>query len=550
MSNQQSNIHPLAFFLVTLLLAPLAMPPAVASDSLSEHRIDLTGQQIRVHSTLQAGDSGLVLRRSADGDCQASAEIVDLSIRDSRGEPLEWQVTDTASLAVETTRSNESISLSYRLRLPANARTRMDRDFAILDLQDWLLLPDAPAQPGHHVALQLPGDWPHSLAALERHGQHGFVAQHRQQLWSSPIIAGNMLRYRFEIDGQRYELVNLPDNDLWNGEQVMADLQRLLHSHQSAFSLRFDSQSRYLLINLFDETQPLASWPNASVIGTSVWSQRDPQAYPLWLQQAGRGVLQSHLPRIGPDSLRRGLVDYFSALQARRAGLLDHQSYLETLARQLQHSPNNATAFAQSSCQQTPEMPDVASVMILDASIRQFSEGAHSLDSLLNRPSPQTVQSAPGSLALHLAGLSQSPQLAQWLRQYPAEALPLESALHGLGLKLRRPIAEPRAWLGVPVENQGGRLFVAPLKGQEHNTELQAGDELLALDGYRVSADQWRSRLRLMEPGDQTVLLYARRDEIRQLSLTLVSRPSSQWRLTPLDDDQARQRNNDWMDGR
>lgn len=526
------------------------MPGALASDTFSEHRIDLTGQQIKVQSSLHTGDLGLVLRRSADGHCQASAEIVDLSIRDSQGEPLNWQVTDTASLAVETTEDNQRISLSYRLRLPANARTRMDRDFAILDLQDWLLLPDAPARTGHRIELQLPGDWPHSLAALERRGQHGFVAQHRQQLWSTPIIAGSMLRYRFEIDGQRYELVNLPDNDLWDGEQVMSDLQRLLQRHQSTFSLRLDSQSRYLLINLFDQNQALTSWPNASVIGTSVWSQRDPNAYSLWLQQAGRGVLQSQLPRIGPDSLHRGLVDYFSALQARRAGLIDHQSYLDILAKQLQDSPNHSTAFAQTSCAQQPDSSDVASIMVLDASIRQFSEGAHSLDSLLNRPSPQTVQSAPGSLALHLAGLSQSPQLAQWLHQYPTEALSLEGALHGLGLKLRRPIAEPRAWLGVPVENQGGQLFVAPLQGQEHGTELQAGDELLAMDGYRVSADQWRARLRLMEPGDQTVLLYARRGEIRQLTLSLATRPSSQWRLTPLDDDQARQRNNDWMDGR
>ena len=57
------------------------------------------------------------------------------------------------------------------------------------------------------------------------------------------------------------------------------------------------------------------------------------------------------------------------------------------------------------------------------------------------------------------------------------------------------------------------------------------GDEILAIDDYRVEAAEWPDRLKQYAPGDHIELLIARRDRLRRLPIELAEEPKDQWQL-------------------
>jgi len=60
---------------------------------------------------------------------------------------------------------------------------------------------------------------------------------------------------------------------------------------------------------------------------------------------------------------------------------------------------------------------------------------------------------------------------------------------------------------------------------------VQVGDELIALDGYRISAEQWPERVGLLHVGDQVSVLGSRRGKILELPLKVL--PESAEASTP-----------------
>ncbi len=58
-----------------------------------------------------------------------------------------------------------------------------------------------------------------------------------------------------------------------------------------------------------------------------------------------------------------------------------------------------------------------------------------------------------------------------------------------------------------------------------------AGDEILALDGYRVKPSDSRKRLQQYDPGDEVKVLVARRQKLLTLRVSLGRRPPDSWQL-------------------
>jgi predicted metalloprotease with PDZ domain len=56
-------------------------------------------------------------------------------------------------------------------------------------------------------------------------------------------------------------------------------------------------------------------------------------------------------------------------------------------------------------------------------------------------------------------------------------------------------------------------------------------DEILAIDDYRVHADQLAGRLGAYRPGDKVSLLVARLDHLLRLDTTLGAEPPNRWKL-------------------
>jgi predicted metalloprotease with PDZ domain len=97
----------------------------------------------------------------------------------------------------------------------------------------------------------------------------------------------------------------------------------------------------------------------------------------------------------------------------------------------------------------------------------------------------------------------------------------------GLAVEWRPDPKASQAWLGLRVRTESGRLKIATVlaDGPAWGSGLSAGDELLAIDGFRVEESSLDDRLRDYKAEDAVRLAVFRRDELIEIPLTLGGRP-------------------------
>lgn len=91
----------------------------------------------------------------------------------------------------------------------------------------------------------------------------------------------------------------------------------------------------------------------------------------------------------------------------------------------------------------------------------------------------------------------------------------------------------PRAYLGIETTAADGlaKVTVVRADGPAHVAGVQVGDLLVALNGRRVRADELKARLRECLPGAEATLSLLRRDQLRELRLTLLGKPDVKHKL-------------------
>jgi predicted metalloprotease with PDZ domain len=85
--------------------------------------------------------------------------------------------------------------------------------------------------------------------------------------------------------------------------------------------------------------------------------------------------------------------------------------------------------------------------------------------------------------------------------------------------------------------------------GAAQTAGLSPGDEILALGGRRVDEGSLRERLRRLRPGARTALTIARRERLKELSVTLQAPAPEPLELFPQPDatDEARRLAARWL---
>ena len=269
-----------------------------------------------------------------------------------------------------------------------------------------------------------------------------------------------------------------------------------------------------------------------------------------------------------------GLTSTYEVLAPRRAGLITAQRFLEIWGERLttlQRTPGRLrTPLAQASYDAWIKhyRPDESSAnttvsyylkgsvvgFLLDLELRRRSGGKRSLDDLMRllverhgRP-PGLPEDGVEKAALELVpGLEGFFDRA--LRS--AEELDLDGPLAGVGLRaVVRPAtgpeekggAEPgkeasqngagRSWLGAQVKERGGALEVqSVVEGSPaQQAGLGAGDEIVALDGFRTDLKQ---RLGRAPVGQEVRLSLFRMDELIEVPVQLVAVPRDTVVLSP-----------------
>jgi predicted metalloprotease with PDZ domain len=262
-----------------------------------------------------------------------------------------------------------------------------------------------------------------------------------------------------------------------------------------------------------------------------------------------------------------GVTSYYDDLQLRRAGLYTDEQYLKALSGQiesLQTTPGRGVRAVEEASydawikhyrrdENTPNSTisyytkGALVAFLLDVEIRRASDGDESLDDMM-RMGFELYSGETGYTPIEFRALASEiagKDLSGWFEKAleTTEELDYEPALDWYGLAFKDPDAKKKdddaaddptpGWLGATTRSSGGRLLVS---GVERDTPafdhgLNVGDEILAIDDYRVEPAEWSDRLKQYAPGDDVELLIARRDRLRRLPVTLGEKPKNHWQL-------------------
>jgi predicted metalloprotease with PDZ domain len=307
----------------------------------------------------------------------------------------------------------------------------------------------------------------------------------------------------------------------------------------------------------------------------SRWSTRTRPSYLGWLELVSHEIFHAwNVKRLRPVELgpfdyenenvtrslwiAEGVTEYYAALLLHRAGLSSQAELLDAISNnieELQTTPGRAAQSAELASQDAwikyyrpDENSPNSSIsyytkgavlgFLLDARIRRATGVAKSLDDVM-RAAYQKFSGARGytpaefrAVAEQVAGTSLA---SFWQTAVEGTAeVDYTEALDLLGLRFRAADGRSgRPWLGATTRNDGGRLVVSQVRRDSPATAagLNVDDEIIAIDDFRVRADQLAARLDQYKPGDKVRLLVARRDQLMTIAIEFGTDPARQWRL-------------------
>ncbi|HEX8474289.1 MAG TPA: PDZ domain-containing protein [Pyrinomonadaceae bacterium] len=297
-----------------------------------------------------------------------------------------------------------------------------------------------------------------------------------------------------------------------------------------------------------------------------------------------------------------GITSYYENILTRRAGLMTDKDFLSRLARSFQSLQNTPGRLEMSVEEASfdawieyyrPDEQTVNSAIsyydkgailgaLLDLEIRRRSNGARSLDDVMrylytefagkNRNyTPEDFQRA--------AEIAAGASLDDFFRRYVRgrEELDYNTALAVAGLRLETvagDAAKPapqKAYFGATLTNAGEYVALSsnpssgvvraslspdavvvkavPFGTPAYNQGLNVGDQILAIDGIRVTRDNLNARLEERRPGDTVRLTVFRLDELRTFDIKLGARIDPNFRILPITQPTAEQMKTytDWL---
>ena len=491
---------------------------------------------------------------------------------------------------VETTGA-DAVIVSYRVycREMSVRANWVDESFGLLNgAPTFVTLAGAYDRP-HEVRLELPATWARSMTALPPtpDGQaHSYRATSFDHLVDSPIVVGNPAVYEFEVAGRSHALVNIGEGGVWDGPRAATDVEAIVREHNRMWGdLPYE---RYLFLNLITEAGGAIEHKDSTVIMTSRWRMRNRDRYLGWLSTVSHEFFHLwNVKRLRPVELgpfdyenevhtpslwvSEGLTAYYGPLLVHRAGLSTREEYLDLLSaeiRSLQTTPGRLVQPVaeasydawikfyrrnENSRNATTSYYTKGAVIgfLLDARIRRLTDGARSLDDLM-RLAYDRYSGERGFTPAEFqatAAAAAGADLGDWFHHAleTVEELDYVEAQGWLGLEITEPgpmqrstdddDEEPGGWLGLTVRNEAGRLVVTDVRRETpgYDAGFSVGDEILAIDGYRVGPTDWDQRLGLHRAGESVTFLVARRERLTELDATFGTPPARAWELSASD---------------
>jgi predicted metalloprotease with PDZ domain len=436
-----------------------------------------------------------------------------------------------------------------------------------------------------------------SLPAHDPRNPWTRVANNYDILVDSPIVLGDIDVQSMNIGSAQHHLATLGTDQLWDTRKAMKDAAKIIELEQKFWG--DVPYNDYWFLNLATESGGGLEHDNSCVLMTSRWAQKQRSKYIDWLALVSHEFFHAwNVRRLRPKVLNtydynseqytrelwiaEGLTSYYDELFVVRAGLSTPKEYLERISKQIQSvqtTPGrNVQSLEESSFDTWIKFyrPDENAAnsrisyygkgalvgLILDAEIRTKTANQKSLDDCMrtlwqrhrgtgyeNQDFIDIVSETTGTpmqewFAKMLASTDEM-QFGPFLDCYGLRWKPKDGEKNKDGEKKSpegegdtgdAPAATP-AIVGIELVNQSGKGMIEKVSrhGAASAAGIQAGDELVGWDGYRVTPENWSERLGLYKVGATVNALVTRRGKLLEIPVELYANPTESWNLVRVD---------------
>jgi predicted metalloprotease with PDZ domain len=253
-----------------------------------------------------------------------------------------------------------------------------------------------------------------------------------------------------------------------------------------------------------------------------------------------------------------GTTSYYDLLIPRWAGIYDQQEFLAELSKEITRfmttpgrlvQPLSESSFDawiklyrpdanSSNSQMSYYLKGEMVTLLLDLLIRDRTHGNKSFDDVLVAMWEQFGKSETGFTETQLKQIIESianQDLTEFYDRYihGVEELPFNDYLAAVGIELKSVNTNNVPSLGIIVKSEHGREMI---KSVASNSPAQLagvdpGDELLAIDGFKISADKLTDRLKSYQVGQQIELTIFHGDRLITLSVILAPSQPDRYQL-------------------
>ncbi|HEY9862777.1 MAG TPA: M61 family metallopeptidase [Candidatus Obscuribacterales bacterium] len=517
-----------------------------------------------------------------------SRHLQDFAVRDQDGNPLNWQKISKNHWQIQTNSATE-ITVYYQIFAnELSVRTNhLDSSHGYFNgAALFLYIPGYEQQP-FQVTIEPPKNWKVSTTLSPiSHQPNTFYAPDFDTLVDSPFEIGTHHLYEFEVEGKSHQLAIWGEGNL-NPERLITDFQKVIAVESELFGgLPY---KRYLfLLHLSNHGFGGLEHKESCSLIYSRFGFRSPDKYNRFMQLVAHEFFHLwNVKRIRPKALEvfdyeqenytpslwfsEGTTSYYDMVIPYRAGIFDVKGFFNAISKDItrlqtthgrlvqplsesswdtwiklyrreSHSDNNQISYY---------LKGELVSFLLDLLIREKQGNRRSLDDVMRQMWETFGQPEIGFTPEQLEQIIESvaeTSLQDFFQHYlyGITELPYNEYLEPFGLQLIAETTDETPYLGCKIASEKGREMIKFVEANSpaETAGLDINDELLALNGFKVTSDQFHERLKDYQPGDRIELTFFHQDLLRTCQVTLTAPRPNHYKIVSVAQPTPQQKRN------
>ena len=403
-----------------------------------------------------------------------------------------------------------------------------------------------------------------------------FLAPDFDTLVDSPFEIGSQQIYDFTVLDKPHQLVVWGQGNL-DPQIAIADIQKIVEVEANIFG-GLPYENYIFLLHLSPASGGGLEHKNCCSLLYPRFGFQGEEKHNRFMQLVAHEFFHLwNIKRIRPAALEKfdyegenytpslwfseGTTSYYDLIIPRRAGIYDEKEFLAELSKEITRflttpgrlvQPLSESSFDawiklyrpdanSSNSQMSYYLKGEMVTLLLDLLIRDRTHGAKSFDNVLVTMWEQFGKAEIGFTETQLKNIIESiasQDLTEFYNRYihGVEELPFNEYLNPFGIELQ-PVAANTPYLGINVKSEHGRELIKSVASNSpaQLAGIDAGDELLAIDGFKVSAEKLNERLIIYRVGQQINLTIFHADRLMTVPVTLSAPQPQKYHLRSLE---------------